>query len=235
VNKTKAFIVCLAAALCSLLYAVEPGWWTASGITNTTGDRAEGRSAATVGQLKYIATKAREHIDAVIGNAISRADWNAAFGGKDPFPLQATGENTAPATVGQAKFLLDGLYNAMIAENVDTNFLLLQNNLAWAESKPWAPIDDSLENSHPITVAQLKFAFSFDLNLDTDSDGMLDIVEIQIINADLGDAINTLGDVLTSDDFDGDGLINANELAGVFNPVKKDHPAVGLKIFTRLE
>ena len=43
---------------------------------------------------------------------------------------------------------------------------------------------------------------------DTDSDGLLDSYEQTIIDADLGDAIDSLDDVLPGDDFDGDGRTN---------------------------
>jgi hypothetical protein len=46
---------------------------------------------------------------------------------------------------------------------------------------------------------------------DTDSDGLLDSYEQTIIDADLGDAIDGLDDVLPGDDFDGDGRTNLQE------------------------
>ena len=71
----------------------------------------------------------------------------------------------------------------LISKNVDTNFLLRQNLSTWEHDKPWADSDAGLENTHPITLAQLKFAFSFDLFaldiLDSDDDGSGDLVEIQ--------------------------------------------------------
>jgi hypothetical protein len=46
---------------------------------------------------------------------------------------------------------------------------------------------------------------------DIDGDGIPDEWEVQIINANPNDAINTLQDVLGTADFDGDGVLNQND------------------------
>jgi hypothetical protein len=57
---------------------------------------------------------------------------------------------------------------------------------------------------------------------DSDMDGMLDTFEQQIIDADLEDAINTLEDVVPTDDFDIDGSTNENEEAIGTDPINPD-------------
>ena len=54
---------------------------------------------------------------------------------------------------------------------------------------------------------------------DTDSDGLLDSYEQTIIDADLGDAIDSLDDVLPGDDFDGDGRTNLEEQNDGTDPI----------------
>ena len=57
---------------------------------------------------------------------------------------------------------------------------------------------------------------------DTDSDGLLDSYEQTIIDADLGDAIYSLDDVLPGDDFDGDGCTNLEEQNDGTDPIDAD-------------
>ena len=65
----------------------------------------------------------------------------------------------------------------------------------------------------------------FDLSLtssqstDADSDKLPDEWEQRVIRANLDDAVSSIGDVLPSDDFDGDGLTNRWELAAGTDPV----------------
>jgi len=54
--------------------------------------------------------------------------------------------------------------------------------------------------------------------VDTDSDGMADTYEQQIIDADANDDIVTLADVLPDDDFDRDGRTNTEEFADETDP-----------------
>ena len=57
---------------------------------------------------------------------------------------------------------------------------------------------------------------------DTDSDGLLDSYEQTIIDADLGDAIDGLDDVLPGDDFDEDGRTNLEEQNEETDPTDAD-------------
>ena len=65
----------------------------------------------------------------------------------------------------------------------------------------------------------------FDLSLtssqstDADSDKLPDEWEQRVVRAKPGDAVSNIGDVLPSDDFDGDGLANRWELAAGTDPV----------------
>lgn len=57
---------------------------------------------------------------------------------------------------------------------------------------------------------------------DGDGDGLADAFEQAIIDADLGDAINTIEDVLPGDDFDNDGSTNQQESANNTDPTDDD-------------
>ena len=57
---------------------------------------------------------------------------------------------------------------------------------------------------------------------DDDHDGFSDVVEREIADASPFDALNTIADVLGSDDFDGDGLTNLQEWETQTDPVLRD-------------
>ena len=57
---------------------------------------------------------------------------------------------------------------------------------------------------------------------DIDGDGLPDTWEQLIVDADPNDAITSVADVLGTDDFDGDMLSNANELANFTSAIKWD-------------
>jgi len=61
---------------------------------------------------------------------------------------------------------------------------------------------------------------------DADGDGLGDNFETLIINANLGDGITTLADVLGLDDFDSDGVTNFIEFLLGFDPTDGSTPAV---------
>lgn len=66
---------------------------------------------------------------------------------------------------------------------------------------------------------------------DDDKDGLPDIWERQIINANTGDSIKTLADVKPGDDFDGDGFSNLAEYdkgSGFFDPTDPAYPRMTL-------
>jgi len=57
---------------------------------------------------------------------------------------------------------------------------------------------------------------------DDDQDGLSDILEQEIVEADPFDSILSIADVIGSDDFDGDELTNAQEWAAKTDPTRKD-------------
>ena len=57
---------------------------------------------------------------------------------------------------------------------------------------------------------------------DDDQDGLPDILEQEIVDADPFDSISSIADVTGNDDFDGDGLTNAQEWTAKTDPARKD-------------
>ena len=70
--------------------------------------------------------------------------------------------------------------------------------------------------------------FELSASADADGDDLADAFEQAIIDADPGDAINTIEDVLPGDDFDNDGSSNAEEQDRSTNPVAADSDGDGL-------
>ena len=70
--------------------------------------------------------------------------------------------------------------------------------------------------------------FELSASVDADGDDLADSFEQAIIDADPGDAINTIEDVLPGDDFDNDGSSNAEEQGRSTNPVAADSDGDGL-------
>ncbi len=89
--------------------------------------------------------------------------------------------------------------------------------------------DETLPASDLLSLTQVGAeAFLDQRNLDTDGDGLPDLWEQAIIDADAGDAITELADVATDGDFDNDGSSNEAEFNRGTNPVNPDTDNDGL-------
>lgn len=90
--------------------------------------------------------------------------------------------------------------------------------------------DEALTASDVAALAESGVAvFLESRNTDEDEDGLPDIFEQLIIDADEDDAINSVEDVLPEGDFDEDGLSNLAELNALTNPTDADSDDDGLK------
>jgi len=209
-----AGVVMLAAV--AALIAAEPSWWAGAGIGN---GEAANHAPANLGQAKFMAKKAREHLNFTLDD----------FGGAGPeidalVDGFASGpENYSPILAGQLKYVAKPFYDRLLAVGFDTRLSLqehgaMEDGIAWPHNYPWNPATPTSENYSPVLLGQLKLVFSFDLNVNADADALPDWWEWGIINASQadGDPNNNLvapAGVLATGDFDGDGLDNAREFA----------------------
>jgi len=93
--------------------------------------------------------------------------------------------------------------------------------LKW-NSAPFGINQYSPTNTFTVTNSvSLKAMFTC-IYIDTDIDGLEDAWEMQIINSNTNDTIQTIQDVLPDDDFDGDRLSNLNEFLNDTNPCNQD-------------
>lgn len=90
---------------------------------------------------------------------------------------------------------------------------------AWAENVGWIKFD---------YTGYLTFGVRTAWSTDSDGDGMLDSWEQQIVIDNTGDNINSIADVYSDDDYDGDGFNNLREYLADTDPVNMDsYPQTG--------
>ncbi|MBC2596128.1 hypothetical protein H5P28_17810 [Ruficoccus amylovorans] len=189
--------------------------------------RAANKAPANLGQLKHIASQAKAYIDDIFSP--SEAEWDDVYAPYlNPFPMVAGEHDYAPVNQGQAKFVVNGIYNLLLSYGVDTNSQLSANLASgqnWSYDKPWS--DDGIDDANyaPLNLGQLKWMFSFDLSsfhLDTDSDGLPDYWEVSY-GLDPNDANGVNG---AFGDFDDDGATNLYEYVHGTSPIDpSDIPA----------
>lgn len=175
--KKKSFVLfCVLSWLClpatTLLAGNGPAWWTTRNVFS--GKPADDYAAANIGQLKFIAAKAAEELNAKTsggaGNAINNlvASWNAA-------PAAGVVRNDfAPLTVGQLKAVSKLFYDRIAAAG-----MIPANKYPWKKGEGADPMNNNIAN-----LGQLKTVFSFvavlpAAGVDSDGDGLEDLWEIQ--------------------------------------------------------
>jgi hypothetical protein len=109
-------------------------------------------------------------------------------------------------------------YDRLLAIGFDTRQSLRDHGaLGWSFNYPWDPATPVAENYAPANLGQLKWVFSFDLQLDANLNEIPDWWEAIATNASI--------------DTDGDGLTNQQESNLHTNGLLSDNPAVGLQVF----
>lgn len=148
-----------------------PAWWTASGTSILTPGGSQANYApANLGQLKYVAKRAKAYLDTKLpANAQKTAVETllASFGPDNgtaytPAELAA---NYAPANIGQLKAVAKPFYDWLISGGYDSRAQLIARGLpnTWTSDYPWASSTPPAENYVPANLGQLKMVFSFDL------------------------------------------------------------------------
>lgn len=150
-------VICLLSSVVSaaVLAASHPGWWTARGVLNTNANVATNDFApATQGQLKWLATKAAEELEASLpGGAGSNVALLVAG--------LPTNNNCAPVNIGQAKNVAKPIYDQLMAYHFVNGY-------------PWTMTASDDNDFAPANIGQVKNLFAFDLTKDSDGDGIPD-------------------------------------------------------------
>lgn len=129
-----------------------PSWWTNRSVLNTN-LTAYDYAPATAGQLKWFATNAYDELEAHLpgGAGTNLAAFVAAL---------PSGDNYAPVNLGQLKNTALPFYDRLIAKGYTNSYPWSSNTTA----------DDS--DYSPANIGQLKTAFGFDIQADSDADGL---------------------------------------------------------------
>jgi len=210
----------------------EPAWWTDYGVLN--GEPPNDEAAATAGQLKWIASRARAMLD--------DAAWSAGGAGAAVSNLVETlppGSNSLAVAATELKRIARPFAQRCIELHIDCAF-----STATAVSAALAP---GPRDGEIVTVGQIKRLFDFDPSIDADANAIPDWWERLhgVFDPDppggapdpdrdsdgdgLSDAAEfALGTDPVSPDTDGDGLSDADELASGTNPLDPDTDGDGL-------
>jgi hypothetical protein len=167
-----------------------PAWW--NGNTNPPAGPDEtppplddwvhqpDRTAITYGQLKVVATHARDYLNSVladVGGAGTKVD-EALASLNDPTTIP---DDSAPAPQAQLQAITQPFYERLVAAGYDTKANLAASGLGadWASNFPWpdpppGPDDAAYDanayatwqqaQAAPANLGQLKVDFSFDLD-----------------------------------------------------------------------
>ncbi|MCC5808712.1 MAG: hypothetical protein JJU00_20460 [Opitutales bacterium] len=160
----------LCLALTPAFSASGPDWWATYGVLES-GQGGDNWSPVNVGQLKNIAAGAKAHLDDTPGVSPGSAINNmvAGFSQNDP-------ENFAPANIGQLITVATVFYDRLESLGYNTTESLIMNGYppSWAHPYPWDPNTDPAELHAPVNIGQLKVVLSFDLERDSNNDGLSD-------------------------------------------------------------
>lgn len=201
-----------------LAFALEPAWWAQRGIisTDTSGNRLAASDYAVInqGQLKNIVAAATAEMNAKMSGGAGPVLNGMITAWMAP-DTTGTRQDHAAANVGQVKTLAVPVYDRLIEAGIVQDY-------------PWSTSSSPASDYSPANIGQVKALFSFVLPPDTDNDGMDDLWEQKIINANPNDAITSLAHVTGSADFDLDGVTNLQEWQRGTNPISSDTDQDGM-------
>jgi len=202
--KIALFILLSSTFLTPTLSAAVPVWWSERGVLEAN-NPADDYAAANLGQLKHFASKAAAELNANLPGGAGTAINNLITSWQQPPAAGVTRDDYAAVNQGQLKSIAKSFYDRLFEVGYTGPPLTPGQKYPWDNSP--TPADDyALAN-----LGQLKQIFSFKFATDTDTDGLSDVWEQQIIDFSPDDDITSVAQVLPGDDFDGDGLTNLEE------------------------
>ena len=145
-------LACLAAMRARGAEPGYPRWWIERGVVDLHATVTNDFAAVNQGQLKWLAAKAAEELEANLRNGAG-SNITALIAGF------AFSNLYAAANQGQVKCLARPFYERLIAEGCAAGF-------------PWTPQTDDDADFAAANIGQAKFVFAFDL--DPDGDGLPD-------------------------------------------------------------
>ena len=206
-----------------------PMWWSAPERAVLDSTATENNHAvANLGQAKWVATQALAELASIAPSLAVQIDLSTVFPDPPAIPDAAWYDaQKAPLNLGQLKAISHQFYDSLppvwLADQA------LQNGITpWVAPYPWdinTPVEDNLKIAN---IGQLKAVFSLRFRQDIDNagtgDGLPDVWEQQVIDADPNDAIQSFDDIEPSGhspaaDLDQDGFNNLAEHQLGFDPL----------------
>lgn len=147
--------------------AQAPSWWTNRNLlaTNTA---PHDFAAVNQGQVKWLATQAAAEFDEKLNDV--------GGGGTGIVALTSTfttNNNYHPVNIGQLKFIAQPFYDRLSQLGL-TNWYPTGS----AQPYPWSNSSNYPNDFSLVNVGQAKYAFSFNIAVDSDGDGIPDIWEV---------------------------------------------------------
>jgi hypothetical protein len=205
--------------------SADPAWWTTRGVK--TASPASNLSPATIGQAKHIAAMAlaelKPRLDALSYLAL-KADVTAVVNFALPTTAEQFEEQRAVLVIGQLKAIADPFYRHL---NGIVPLWLAQQRAANGTQDalnptfifPWTNSSSDDANTATASLGQLKAAFAFRFETDSDANSLSDFWEYRF----LGQLGNSSGV-----DLDGDGFTNLQESQFGTNPNSIDSDQDGM-------
>jgi YD repeat-containing protein len=141
--------------------AAPPPWWTTRGAVNPALP-ADDYHVLNLGQLKQMASKAREEFDATLPGGAGTAIANLVNG----WANTTSADDYHACNLGQLKAVAHLYWDRLVAEGYAT-----------ASEIPWTPATTDDDDYRPANIGQLKLAFA--VSTDRDHDGIPDNWELQ--------------------------------------------------------
>ena len=198
-----------------------PAWWSETPKAVDTASPND-FGPANVGQLKWMATRAWQKLDAALPGGTGFA-LDSVVDPPPGSPTQAWYDaQKAVANLGQVKHVAHPFYrrlNAVVPDWVKGQFT--ENGLvSWPHVMPWNPATPVEANYATANVGQLKLVFSLRFDEDADLDGVPELLEHFFYGTAAGDS--------AVKDYDGDGKPDAAELTAGTDPANPDSDGDGI-------
>ncbi len=141
------FLILLSLAVFPILYASGPQWWTDRGVT-VPERPADDYAVANIGQLKFVASKAADEMNARLPGGAGSAINTLLDGWRNPPAEGVVRDDYAALTVGQLKAVGKLFYDRLIAAGVVKHY-------------PWQINGADVSHAAVANLGQLKAVFSF--------------------------------------------------------------------------
>lgn len=228
-NHSCALAILFCTAIITTTQAASPAWWATQGVTN--GQPADDYAIANHGQLKNMTKGVIAQLNVQYAAQGGAGTTLTALLTSWTTPVPPTVEDYAQLNSGQLKEVVKVVYDRLV--QVGAIPVLTGATTA---IYPWTATTADDESFSLVNIGQIKQVFNFEPapTSDRDNDGISDLVELVYTNTDPANA-DSDGDGLADglEDFDGDGIVNADEISLGFSPLFNEVQQVGAKnLFT---